>query len=73
MDLDMGSAFFVAMYCVVPPFHTTKFCAVPSRAIVRVEFAVGKKNCGALQETMQFASSQHQCKVRAVIRMSICV
>jgi hypothetical protein len=40
MYLDMGSAFFVAMYCVVPPFHTTKFCAVPSRAIVRAQLSV---------------------------------
>jgi hypothetical protein len=34
---------FVATYCFVPPFRKAKFCGVPSRAIVKVGCAVGRK------------------------------
>jgi hypothetical protein len=35
--------FFVATYCFVPSFRKAKSCGVPSRAIVKVGCAVGKK------------------------------
>lgn len=41
---------FVTMYCFVPLFCKTKFCSVPSQAIVEVKCAVG---CGTLlQDTI---------------------
>jgi hypothetical protein len=35
--------FFVATYCLVPLSHKAKFCGVPSRAIVNVGCAMGKR------------------------------
>jgi hypothetical protein len=44
----MGSAFFVATYCFVPPLRKAKFCGVPSRTTIKVGCAVGKTCCGTL-------------------------
>jgi hypothetical protein len=43
MGLHRGSEFFVATRCFVPPFRKAKFCAVPSRIIVKVGGVVGKE------------------------------
>jgi hypothetical protein len=41
--LHIASAFFVALYCFLPPFQKAIFCGVSSRAIVKVGCVIGKK------------------------------